>query len=138
MWRIVTAHPSTPVFDHTLLLTNLGGDLELAAELAELYQIEGFELLKQLKHAIKRQDVEATLRLAHSLKGASANVTASQLQHNCQQLEDVAHQGNWEAVRIAWAPVPEQFYHFSNHVAGIFSLPPLNCSVSAFVAEHSL
>ena len=133
-----TASASTPVFNHSLLLVNLGGDLELAAELAELYQIEGLQLLKQLRRVIADRDLPATSRLTHSFKGASANMAASQLYQCCQQLEQAAHEGNWNKVVDDWQSLPELFYTFSNHVADIFSLPSLPISLSAFVAEYSL
>lgn len=132
------AHTSIPVFNHSQLLSNLGGDLELAAELVDLFQIEGLQILDQLKLAIQRGDLEATHRLAHSLKGASANVAASQLQQYCLALESEAHQGNWVGIQTAWAPVPELFYTFSNHVAGIFSLPSMPTSLQQFVQEYAL
>ncbi len=135
---MVTAYTFTPVFNHSQLLVNLGGDLELAAELAELYQIEGLQLLKQLKLAITRNDLETTHRLVHSLKGASANVAASQLQQCCLALETAAHQGDWQTIREFWRPLPELFYTFSNHVAGIFSLPVVPTSLQAFEAEYAL
>jgi len=135
---MVTAYTSTPVFNHSQLLVNLGGDLELAAELVELYQIEGLQLLNQLKLAIERKDLELTRRLVHSLKGASANVAASQLQQCCLALETAARQGNWPQIMECWQPLSELFYTFCNHVAGIFSLPLIPTSPQAFVAEYSL
>jgi HPt (histidine-containing phosphotransfer) domain-containing protein len=135
---MVTAYTSTPVFNHSQLLVNLGGDLELAAELAELYQIEGIQLLNQIKLAIERKDLEATSRLSHSLKGASANVAASQLLQCSLALETAAHQGDWQTIRDCWKPLPELFYTFSNHVAGIFSLPLMPTTLQAFMQEYAL
>ncbi|MFN8614922.1 MAG: Hpt domain-containing protein [Vampirovibrionales bacterium] len=112
-----------PLFDPTQLLANLGGDLELACELVHLYCVEAPHLQEQLGLAITQNNPEATERLAHGLKGASANVCACQVQAACAAIEQAAKQADWPTVHAYWGPLSESLQAYCNHASHLF--PPL-------------
>ncbi len=75
------------VLDVKDFLERVEGDTELACELAELFISDAAGKIVLLKEAITNQDAVAVERIAHSLKGASANLSANQVRELAWQLE---------------------------------------------------
>ena len=77
-------------------LTRVGGDeeffIELLNDLAEL----GQDCLKKLKEAVNSSDGELLRKTAHSLKGASGNLGAKELQKLAFDLEQNGRDNNFD------------------------------------------
>jgi HPt (histidine-containing phosphotransfer) domain-containing protein len=79
--------PTEKVLDRAALLDRLMGDEELAEEILGEF-IEGLSTeLRKLEAAIEKGDGEVIRRIAHTLKGASANVGAVALSNVAQAIE---------------------------------------------------
>ncbi len=61
--------------------------------LLEIYVRDSASRLADLETAMAAQDSDAVRRLAHALKGSSANVGALRLTLRCKQLEDAGEAG---------------------------------------------
>ena len=61
----------SPVFDHSVLLTQFGDDLEFVNELIELFLEESPRLLADVQKAVERHDGKAIERTAHRLKASA-------------------------------------------------------------------
>ncbi len=72
------------------LLSLSDGDPEFVEELFSTFQTTAREGIGRLRLAVQSADHDAIRREAHSLRGTSANVGASLLQHLCAALEDLA------------------------------------------------
>ena len=76
-------------------LSRVGGDeeffIELLNDLAEL----GKDCLSKLKEAVKISDGELLRKTAHSLKGASGNLGAKELQKISFELEKMGRENNF-------------------------------------------
>ncbi len=88
---------SPPVFDYEDFLDRIDGDVDLLKEVIEIFLEDTPRLLAVLYSGIKSGDTEAVERAAHTLKGATANISAKRLQqlsHHVQRMlkkNDVAH-----------------------------------------------
>jgi HPt (histidine-containing phosphotransfer) domain-containing protein len=74
------------------LLTD--GDREFAEELVEMWESKTDEDLVVLKRCIGDGDAQTLLRVAHSLKGASANLGAVAVQESAKTLEYMGRGGD--------------------------------------------
>jgi len=75
------------VFDQDKLLAYVGGDYDAVRECIELFPAVIGPMLDEIAMAIQNKDYEKGLRLAHTLKGASANVAAPRLRQAVCELE---------------------------------------------------
>ncbi len=80
------------VFDKDDFFDRLEGDLELASQLAEMFIDDANETIGLIRDRILEKDADGVMRAAHSLKGASANLSAIRLQKISADLEKAARQ----------------------------------------------
>jgi len=83
----------TTDFDWQQLRQLAGEDADFEAELLAMFLTDASSSLIQLEQAIADDDIQATGEIAHSLRGASANVGASGLANVAGQLEHMARSG---------------------------------------------
>ena len=80
--------PATPVnMDFNRLREMAGGDLQFIRELATVYQDTAREALGEFQQAADGYNREALSRVAHKLKGASANIFAERVCHLSAEIE---------------------------------------------------
>ncbi|MBN2169698.1 MAG: PAS domain S-box protein [Candidatus Krumholzibacteriota bacterium] len=75
------------IFERADFLDRLGGDEELLEELVAFFITETPNQVEALRQAILEGDREAVTRLAHTLKGSSANVGAAQVRRIAAVME---------------------------------------------------
>jgi len=75
--------------DQQDLLDRLGGDTELAQELLTIFREEAPSMFAEVRRAVLAADAEALARAAHDLKGAAANVSATNVQALAERLEQL-------------------------------------------------
>jgi len=85
-----------PALDIAAALERVEGDRELLEELLRLFVNECQGTLRQIRDSWSSHDVRALGRLAHTLKGSSANVGANELSQAAFVLERLARSGNLE------------------------------------------
>ena len=78
------------VFDKTDFLRRMMNDEELAAEIMSEYLIDMSEQLVRLRKASTTEDLPTLVRLAHTIKGASANVGADAMRQTAFLAEKAA------------------------------------------------
>ena len=81
------------VFDRLTLLKRLDGDEELLEEVLSIYFEDVPVRLKNLRNALERGDESIAATEAHTLKGASANVGALELQAAALEIEKAVQKG---------------------------------------------
>jgi PAS domain S-box-containing protein len=86
---IAAAEPVAPV-DLARLHEITDGDVEFTQDLIATFVESGTEVLAELQLAIGLEDRQAIARVAHKLKGASANIHAIPLRQLCNELESNA------------------------------------------------
>ncbi|RMH69745.1 MAG: Hpt domain-containing protein [Gemmatimonadetes bacterium] len=89
-------------------LIELGdGDTEFITDLIQTFLTDAEETIPQLKAAIEAGDAEKIRRIAHSLKGASANIGGIGIAEVGEQIEQKGRDGDLAGV----ATLFEEFMH---------------------------
>ncbi|MES2296454.1 MAG: response regulator [Pseudomonadota bacterium] len=103
-----------PVLAWRGALQRLDGDTDLLLELAALFLDDGPAMLALLREALGRQDVPASQRAVHSLKGVLVNFGAqraiTQLERLSASLHDGRDAAQWPARAEALAPALDEVY----------------------------
>ncbi|HXZ12719.1 MAG TPA: PAS domain S-box protein [Candidatus Sulfotelmatobacter sp.] len=86
--------PSTAAFDLNAALERVDGDRALVQEIARLFEEESPKLITGIRAALEKQDAGALERLAHTLKGASANLGGHGTSRAALELEQSARAGD--------------------------------------------
>lgn len=79
--------PLLPGIDHALGLERLGGNQALFVRLLRLFRADYSGSVGEIRLALEREDFERAQRLAHSLKGVSAQISAKSLTEAARALE---------------------------------------------------
>jgi CheY-like chemotaxis protein len=88
--RYLKPDASASAVDLEALHELTGGDTEFERELVETFVSSGDECLADIVKALKVQDFDTIGKRAHALKGASANIHASELAQAASSLETAA------------------------------------------------
>lgn len=75
------------VFHWDELVDRLGGDMDLSWEILSEFVAELPQRLREIDEALEKGDMTVIKRLAHSLKGAAANISAHRLSEAARDLE---------------------------------------------------
>jgi two-component system sensor histidine kinase/response regulator len=78
-------------FDRLVEMT--GGELDFVDELVDTFLEDGDGQVAALRSAVERDDQEALVRAAHSLKSGSLNIGALGLGEACRTLEEGSRSG---------------------------------------------
>lgn len=78
------------IFDKADFLDRVEGDLELARQIGEMFLDDAHETMGLIRDRIRENDPDGIMRAAHSLKGASANLSALRLSSISAELEQAA------------------------------------------------
>ena len=95
------ADSAKTILDKEDLLNRFLGDEDLAKDILKEYMDDAKNLIAALKEALNNGDAAFVRNHAHSLKGASANVSAIAMQKTAKQIEIAAANGNLEQVSAA-------------------------------------
>ena len=77
------------VMDMPDFMTRVEDDMELARELAEIFLSDAVQKLDELENYISQNNAVGVRNVAHSMKGAAANLSALQVRALSQFLEDM-------------------------------------------------
>jgi HPt (histidine-containing phosphotransfer) domain-containing protein len=78
---------SSPVFDYEDFLYRIDGDVELLREVIAIFLEDTPGLLANLYAGIRSDDNKAVERAVHTLKGATANISAKRIQQLSQHVQ---------------------------------------------------
>ncbi len=96
------------VFNWDELVDRLGGDMDLSWEVLLDFVAELPQRLEEIEKALDGGDMAITKRLAHSLKGAAANISAHRLSEAALVLEQAAARENPGDLKPLCAVLKEQ------------------------------
>ncbi|MCF8024181.1 MAG: Hpt domain-containing protein [Desulfobacteraceae bacterium] len=104
---------SDVVFDKADFLARVEGDLELARQLAEMFFDDAHLTIELIRERMGQNDADGTMRAAHSLKGASANLSALRLRRSLADLEYAAKENNLSRAAEIFAGLKQELDDFS-------------------------
>ena len=107
---------STEAIDLNDVLERVQGDRELLVELFDIYVPDSEGKIKGLNEAVKNKEYEKIKSLAHSLKGASGNISAKKLQASFLKIEEL---GKTQDLSNAWeilSEIENQFFEVKAYI----------------------
>lgn len=97
------------IIDLPDVLERVQDDKELLLELLDIYQEDFVNKREALASAIATKDFTKIKEVAHSMKGASGNISAKRLYATCLELETKAKDNNAEGLDALLVAVDSQF-----------------------------
>jgi len=107
---------TSPDFDWQQLRQLAGEDRTFEYELLEMFVQDAQQSLKELEQAIATHSIQAIQDIAHSLRGASANVGASALAVAARQMEQVAQGGQLTEAPVLLQQIRAHCSHIQLHL----------------------
>jgi CheY-like chemotaxis protein/HPt (histidine-containing phosphotransfer) domain-containing protein len=93
-----STNASEEILDVDGALGRMAGDRDLLEEVARLFEEEGVKMLDGIRQAWAAQDVPLLVRLAHTVKGSSANIGALAVTHAAEEIENQLRSGSLEGL----------------------------------------
>ncbi|MFP3979922.1 MAG: Hpt domain-containing protein [Desulfobacterales bacterium] len=78
------------IFDQKDFLERVDSDMELARQVGEMFMADAREKIAAIRDLINKNHAGELVNAAHSLKGASANISALRLRRIAADLENAA------------------------------------------------
>ncbi len=97
------------VLDIEEVMERVQDDRELFMELLEIFQEDYAEKRKQLDGLIAQNDLAQIRDVAHSIKGASGNISAKSIEASCEIIERAAEEGNMLLIQETILLLDRQF-----------------------------
>ena len=86
------------IFDPSYLLNELGEEWELLEEILGIFQESTASDLESLREAIASDNSDQTIRQAHKIKGAAANINAEGVRKAASDIEMAARADNMDKI----------------------------------------
>ncbi len=106
-----------PVFDREDFLARTMNDLELGRQVLIMFMESCAELIEKLEKALDKGDQEEIMRLAHSIKGSSANIGAKRLSEIAMQMEKKAEAKDLDNLYERFQLLKQEFQSLSEDEA---------------------
>jgi HPt (histidine-containing phosphotransfer) domain-containing protein len=103
------------------LLDRTNGNVELVAEILELFQTESDRMTNELQDAIMRKDAELVCRLSHTFKGMLANLSAAAASESARRLETLGRENQRAGLEAAYWAFAAQMKRLRPAVANLKS-----------------
>ena len=107
------------VLDMEDVLERVQDDRELLAELLEIFQADYIQKRQQMDRYVQDKDYQQLRDVAHSLKGASGNISARQIFSSCLTIEKMAEEENLVNIETVLAALDQQFVNLQNYIKGL-------------------
>ncbi len=105
----VQVEEESRIFDREGFLNRMMGDKDLAVEIMSEFLVDMDRQLTRLNADAGQGDLPSLVRLAHTIKGASANVGAKELQRAAFEAEQAAARSDRDAYVRLVPQVNEQY-----------------------------
>jgi HPt (histidine-containing phosphotransfer) domain-containing protein len=106
---VAARKPETPVFDRAGMMARLMDDENLARKVAGVFLADFPRQIEALLRYLEARDTTNTERVAHTIKGASANVGGERLRTVAFEMEKAAKAGDLNAVTARIAELEAEF-----------------------------
>jgi PAS domain S-box-containing protein len=104
----VAVSPEISVIDYESLLERCMGDPQLVAKMAGKFDLRSRQVWEQLSTEFKAGNAAETARLAHSMKGTAANLSAIRLAELAAQIEQLGKAGDLATAESAVEQLGEE------------------------------
>ena len=101
--------PVTSVFDRVGFMDRLMGDENFAKKMIDVFLDDIPKQIESLKCSLETSDAKTVERIAHTIKGAAANMGGQALCELAGQIETACQNGNVEFIQEHWSELTLQF-----------------------------
>jgi len=101
--------PDAPIFDHSSMMERLMNDDDLARTIISAFLDDIPKQIEALKGYLDQEDVESAERQAHTIKGASANVSGMALRDVAFEMEKAGKAGDLHGIAALMPELERQF-----------------------------
>ena len=91
-------------------------DYELLLELLDIFQDDYKEKRKAIDNAVQKKNADELRNIAHSLKGASSNISAKKIHTYLSQLERLAEDQDWKEVQSIVDHIDTSYIELSSFI----------------------
>lgn len=98
--KTIESHEPAAVFDCQAFAERTAGDKALMREITDIFLQETRERICKLSQAIKKQYQEDAVRLAHTIKGSSANVGGNKLNAIVRKIGNACKAAEWREAEL--------------------------------------
>ena len=105
------------IIDLADVLERVQDDKELLLELLDIFQQDFVGKRDALTEALKQKDVQKVKELAHSIKGASGNISAKPIHALCLKMEQIAREGDITKIEPLLGELDQQFESLKVNIA---------------------
>ncbi len=107
----------TEIIDLKEVLERVQDDKELLLELFDIYQGDFVKKRQALSDAINAKDITKIKEIAHSMKGASGNISAKMIYGSCLSLEQLAKSNTTDGMNDLVQQIDVQFLQVKDKAA---------------------
>jgi HPt (histidine-containing phosphotransfer) domain-containing protein len=111
--QVMTPHggnvPDVPIFDKAALLDRVMDDEDLARQLIDMFLDDVPKRIEELRSYLEAGDAPGSVREAHTLKGASANLCGERLRAVALEMEEAARAGDLKSAIGHLSELEKQF-----------------------------
>lgn len=104
------------IFDQKDFLERVESDMELARQVGEMFLEDAREKIAAMRDLIDKNHAGELVNAAHSLKGASANMSALRLRRIAADLENAAKNEDIDGARAMIGPLENAFAEFESEL----------------------
>jgi HPt (histidine-containing phosphotransfer) domain-containing protein len=109
------------VLDLEGLCTRCMGNIDLVQRVLHKFEQLLPEALAELEATLDLEDAEQIARIAHRIKGNSANVSAGSLQQVAAEIEDLSHTGRMTEIPLRLARLRDEWERYLDYASTLFS-----------------
>lgn len=110
---------SDDVLDLAEFKDRVQDDTELLLELLDIYTADFKEKRPKIEEAVKAGNADEVRSLAHSLKGASGNISAKSLRETFLELENKGKSGDLTGADALLQEIDQKFAAFAERMANV-------------------
>ena len=110
--------PTIPIFDRADLINRLAGDGEMAQSVIAIFLADIPQQIEELKRNLATSNAAVAERIAHSIKGAAANVSGKALRAMAFEMELAGKAGDLAAMASRLPELTSQFERLKEAMRG--------------------
>ena len=108
--------PEIPVFDKAGVMARMMDDDELLRNVLNCFLDDLPQQIESFQRYLEAENISMVERLAHTIKGAAANVGGERLRSVASEMEEAAMAGDLTAVKVRMSDIRAQFDRFAEAV----------------------
>ncbi|MEH6448782.1 MAG: ATP-binding protein [Oleispira sp.] len=104
------------IWDRSALMQRLGNQEQIMIKILQCFLQDTPELINKFEGYIKSKENAGLAEIAHTLKGVTANISASELHELSEKIENLIQQDLWDDVAVTWPELKISYQRLCNKI----------------------